>query len=376
LASPAAAQTKADLARAHQLDKEGAKAYGEGRYADAIRAFDEAYHLGGPPFELWNIAKCHLRLDQPEQAGEMLEKYLATPNLPKDDREEAAAQLDQLKKRPSKLTVSSSPSGANVSVDNKPVPGVTPLSVDVPPGSHTVTVSAPTGVPYTHQVEARYGRALSIDAPLRSDAGPRPSPPPNPYEKSESALAIRAAIEAVVPRWGGVSGSADMGFLLLGTYRIASIGRTGAFSIGGMFNVNGDHWGNKSGIRNDVGGKCFVPQNESANAFSLYGLGTASVPFGDNWKIAGMFGAGMTGYAHDELGSDLFLADCDPSTGLQPAFLFGAEIDYAIGSLIRISAFPLTWHLQPAFDGVRSAPRDATGVWMRFGFGIGAGVDL
>src|SRR5689334_22252340 len=74
---PPPAAPDAQLARARALDKEGAKAYGEGRYADAIKAFEEAHRLGGPPFLLWNIAKCHLKLDQPEQAADMLEKYLA-----------------------------------------------------------------------------------------------------------------------------------------------------------------------------------------------------------------------------------------------------------------------------------------------------------
>src|SRR5688572_754870 len=65
-----------DLARARALDKEGAKAYGAGRYNDAIKYFEEAHRLGGPPFELWNVAKCYLRLDQPEQAADLLERYL------------------------------------------------------------------------------------------------------------------------------------------------------------------------------------------------------------------------------------------------------------------------------------------------------------
>ncbi|MDF2695457.1 MAG: Thiol-disulfide isomerase, partial [Labilithrix sp.] len=76
-AQPQPGHGKDELARARALDREGAKAYGEGRYNDAIRYFEEAYRLGGPAFELWNVAKCHLRLDQPEQAAEMLERYLS-----------------------------------------------------------------------------------------------------------------------------------------------------------------------------------------------------------------------------------------------------------------------------------------------------------
>lgn len=374
-AASASAQTK-DLARAREKDKEGAKAYGEGRYADAIRSFDEAYHLGGPPFELWNIAKCHLRLDQPEQAAEMLEKYLSTPNLPKDDREEASQQLEQLKKRESKVTVTSTPAGANVTIDGKAVPGVTPLTTSVPAGSHTVQVSAPTGVPFTKTIDARYGRALTVDAPLKEgDLGPRPPPPANPYEKSENALAIRAAINLVIPKYGAVGGGTGAGLMLLGAYRIADIGK-GGFSVGGLFSVSGDHWQNETVPNQNVGGKCLIPAKESATALSFYGVGHAAFPLSEKLKIGGMMGVGFTGITHDELGADVFIASCDPSPGLRPAFLFGAELDYAIGSIFRVSAFPLTWHLQPAFDGTRGSPKDATGVWMRFGIGLGLGVDL
>lgn len=372
----AAAAEPRDLTRARALDKEGARAYGEGRYADAIRSFEEAYRLGGPPFELWNIAKCHLRLDQPEAAAEFLERYLATPNLPKEDRDEAGQQLEQLKKRPSTLTVTSSPSGANVTVDGKPVPGVTPLTVTVGPGAHTVQVSAPTGVPFSKPIEARYGRAILVDAPLKEgDLAPRPPPPANPYERTESALALRAAVALVIPKFGAVGGSAGAGVLLAGTYRIANIG-SGGLSVGALFSMSGDHWKNTSVARQDVGGKCVIPAKQSATALAFHGVGAVNFPVGRNLKVGGLAGVGVAGLSHDEVGADVFLASCDPSVGMTPSFLFGAEIDYALGSLVRLAVFPLTWQMQPAFEGARGSPRDASSLWMRFGFGFGAGVDL
>ncbi|MBX3230418.1 MAG: PEGA domain-containing protein [Labilithrix sp.] len=374
-APPAPAQPK-DLSRARALDREGAKAYGEGRYADAIRAFDEAYRLGGPPFELWNIAKCHLRLDQPEQAAELLERYLATPNLPKEDREEASAQLDALKKRPSTLTVTSSPAGATVTVDGKEVPGVTPLSVTVMHGSHTVEVSAPTGVPYKQKLEARYGRAVHVVAHLKEGGAERPAPPANPYASDgEGAISVRAALSLVAPRFGSIGGAAGPGFLGLVTVRVAALGR-GALAVGGVFTVSGDSWGNESGASNDVASLCAMPNEQSATALGAFGVATAMFPLSSKLKLGGMTGVGFAGLSHDQLGSDVFIASCDPSTGLRPAFLFGAALDYSLGSVFRLSAFPLTWHLQPAFGDTRSFPRDATSVWMRFGVGVGLGVDL
>jgi hypothetical protein len=364
-----------DLARARALDKEGAKAYGEGRYNDAIRYFEEAHRLGGPAFELWNVAKCHLRLDQPEQAADMLERYLSMPNLPKDDREEATQQLDSLKKRPSTITVSSTPSGAQVMVDGKVVEGRTPLSVNVQPGGHTVTVSSAANAPYTRQVEARYGRAVIVDASLVGSDG-RPPPPENPYDKADAApITIRGSLGVSLPLHGSIGGNAGILFNALGTYRIADIGPA-AISVGGLLSLAGDSWENRTGTPNEAPDCAPLRDAQGATALSVFGIGTASFPIIPKVRAVGIAGVGLAGYFVDNVGGDLFIPSCRASPGVRPALLFGAEIDYAITSNIRLSAFPLTWQLQPAFDGTRAAPRDASGVWMRFGIGIGAGVDF
>ncbi|MGO8991944.1 MAG: hypothetical protein ACLQVI_01350, partial [Polyangiaceae bacterium] len=50
-ALPAAASDQ-DLVRARVLDQQGVRAYREERYNDAIRYFEEALKLGGPPSEI------------------------------------------------------------------------------------------------------------------------------------------------------------------------------------------------------------------------------------------------------------------------------------------------------------------------------------
>jgi hypothetical protein len=369
---------RADLARARALDKEAAKAYGEGRYRDAIRYFEEAYRLGGPAFELWNVAKCYLRLDEPEQAAEMLEKYLATPNLPKEDRREASQQLAQLKKRPSTLTVSSTPSGAEVTVDGKRLEGRTPLSITIPPGQHTVAVRSESGA-YTTKVEARYGRAVVVDAALSSPGAEqsRPPPPPNPYDEPDGDLPItlRGAFGVVLPRHGSIGGDPGFGLMALGTYRLTEIGKM-SIAAGALLAVSGDSWGNRTGEPNTAPNCGPLTDAQSATALSLFAIFAASYSIASRWRIGGMGGLGLAGYFVDNVGGDLFIPSCRPSPGVRPALLLGTEIAYAATSYLRLSAFPLTWQIQPAFDGTRATPRDASGVWMRFGIGIGAGVDL
>jgi hypothetical protein len=390
-APPPAARAKPDeLSRARALDKEGARAYAEGRYRDAIRDFDEAYRLGGPAFELWNVAKCHLRLEEPEQAAEMLEKYLALPNLPREDRDEAAQQLELLKKRPSTLTVSSTPSGAQVAVDGKNVDGRTPVSVPVAAGTHTVTVSSAAGAPYTKQIEARFGRPVIVEG----GAEARPPPPDNPYVVQTSApIVLRGALGVVFPRFGTIGGRAGIGFTALATYRVAQMGSRGggaeagsagsrseggpALAIGGLLSISGDSWSNRTGAPNaaaDCAGALHNPQ--SATALSLFGIGTATFPLARDLRATALGGLGIATYLVDDLGGDLFVPSCTRAPGPRPALLLGTRVDYAVTPFVRISAFPLTWQVQPAFDGTRASPHDASGVWMRFGVGVGAGVDL
>jgi opacity protein-like surface antigen len=369
------AQHKDDLARARVLDREGAKAYSEGRYNDAIRYFEEAYRLGGPAFELWNVAKCQVRLDQPEQAASSLERYLSLPNLPKEDREEAAQQLDSLKKRPSTLTISSTPSGAQVSVDGKTVEGRTPVSITVAPGPHTVTVSSASSAPYTSRVEARYGRAVIVDASL-ADGDARPPTAPNAYAgPDDGRLALRTGINVVLPRYGSIGGNPGVGLLVLGTYKLLELDRA-SIAAGGLLSVVGDAWRNRTGQPNEAAGCASLRDAQSATALSAFAVGAASVPLASGVRFVGTGGVGLAGYFVDNVGGDLFVPSCRPSPGVRPALLLGAQVDYAVTKIVRLSVFPLTWQVQPSFDGTRAAPRDASGIWMRFGFGLGAGVDL
>lgn len=372
--APARGGSAQDLSRARALDREGAKAYGEGRYQDAIQAFEEAYRLGGPAFELWNIAKCYLRLDQPEQAAASLERYLSIPDLPKADRAEATRQLEALEKRPSTLTVTSSPSGAEVTVDGKSVEGRTPLSLSVAPGPHTVIVSPESGEPFTREIEAKYGRAVVVDAAF--DGGARPPPPPNPYERIEGgAVAIRGALGVMLPRHGSVGGRAGPGLLVLGTYRVKEIGRA-SLAAGGLLSLSGDSWGDRTGLANEAPDCGPLRDANRATALSVFGIGAASLDVAPRVRVTGIGGLGLAGYFVEDVGGDVFVPSCSPSPGVRPALLLGAQVDYALTKSVRLTAFPLTWQVQAAFDGARGAPRDASGVWMRFGMGLGAGIDL
>jgi hypothetical protein len=154
------------LLRARELDEQGVHAFRDGRYRDAIRFFEAARKLGGPSSEIWNIARCQQKLDEPEKAAQAFEQYLAESDLSSADRTTATRELDELRRRPSQLSVDTDPPGATFFVDGRPVPSATPAALDVPPGKHAVRIESAGYEPVEQPLEARLGRAILVSVKL------------------------------------------------------------------------------------------------------------------------------------------------------------------------------------------------------------------
>jgi hypothetical protein len=163
---PPGARSTPDLESARELDQAGVRAFKEGRFADAIRFFRAAYRKGAPPSELWNIARCDERLDDAERAVHAIDEYLAQRDLPASDRADAERELRAIASRTSVLTVTTIPPGAVVVLDGRQTLGPTPLTVDVPAGSHSMTIRRDGYAPETRPFEARYGRAVIVSLDL------------------------------------------------------------------------------------------------------------------------------------------------------------------------------------------------------------------
>ena len=159
---------KPSLESARELDQEGVRAFKEGRYADAVRYFSVAYRMGGPPSELWNMARARERMDQPEEAARAIEEYLGQRDLSSSDRADGERELRALHTRPSMLTITTNPAGAVVTVDGKQTVGPTPVSVAVRAGPHTIAVHHEGYLTVTRPLEARFGRAVIVSLDLEA----------------------------------------------------------------------------------------------------------------------------------------------------------------------------------------------------------------
>jgi hypothetical protein len=161
--SPISPHAKPSIEGARELDQQGVKAFGEGRYADAVVLFRGSRALGGPSAEVWNVARCLERLDDAEGAAEAIDAYLAATDVGAQDRAEAEREGRVLKGRPSWLTVTTTPAGASVAVDGQPASGgLTPTSLELRPGAHAVSVKRAGYEAQSRIVEARFGRALVV----------------------------------------------------------------------------------------------------------------------------------------------------------------------------------------------------------------------
>ncbi len=169
LDDPPSADPRVDIPAARELDQQGVRAYVEGRYADAERLFSAAYRVGGPPTELWNIARSREKLDDAEGAAKALELYLDQSGLTASDRTQAERELRALEGRPSLLVVATTPEGATLLVDGRAA-GTTPASIEVGAGTHALSARRQGYTSESRTVEARFGRSIFVALDLKPGA--------------------------------------------------------------------------------------------------------------------------------------------------------------------------------------------------------------
>jgi hypothetical protein len=345
------------------------RAFREGHYNDAIRYFTEALKLGGPSSELWNIARCHVKLDEPEAATEALERYLARSDLSPDDRAQARRELDEIARRPSTVTIASSPTGAFVAVDGKRI-GRTPTSVDVPAGEHVVAVQREGSPPHLERIVARYGRAVIVDARFDGAGG----------SGVEGGVAVTrprwftASLEAagLFSKLGSVGGPIHAAALLSVAY-VAYERRGIDIEAGARLTVTDDTWDDTV---HAPGLFCGLEGSETRAALGVFADGAVGYRPLPRLRVGGDAGFGFASEPSSSLGGDVFVPSCNASPGIVPAGHFGLDVSYSVLPALRLVASPIVFEVLSAFSGARAAPIDATGVWFRVGAGLGVAVDL
>jgi len=170
----------ADLAAAKKSYADGEKKYKAGDFEGALASFKSADDVKATPQAERYIGLSEDALGHYAAAVDWYDKFLA--HVP--DKMGSAA--DDLKKReaeiramPGRVHVDSTPPGASVVVDDKPANGVTPMDIDLPSGSHKLTVSAQGHIAQDKAVDVSYASTQTVAVELAAEPPP-PAPPPPP----------------------------------------------------------------------------------------------------------------------------------------------------------------------------------------------------
>lgn len=209
-AAPASAQTagsEAEPRDAAGIQRDEAKAryeqgviaYKNGRFKDAVDLFLEADRLAPSAPLSFNIARAYEKLGDDAGALRWYRDYLRrAPDAPN------AADVTALvrhfegvlaKKGVQQLTVRSSPEGATVTIDDRPV-GVTPWTGELAPGAHRISLSLRGFAETAQDVELPSDRA--VDVAVRLVPAPEPAPSTVPAQSSQPSPTT-SSVPAQVP---------------------------------------------------------------------------------------------------------------------------------------------------------------------------------
>jgi hypothetical protein len=108
-------------------------------YASAIEHYLRAYELAPHENALFNIAVDYERLGALRDAATYYGRYLDDAG-DTDDRAKITKLMDSLRRRPSQVTIRSTPPGADISIDGSPV-GKAPVVRDLAGGAHSITAT-------------------------------------------------------------------------------------------------------------------------------------------------------------------------------------------------------------------------------------------
>lgn len=219
------AETEARRGQAKLKFDEGVNAFREHRYADAVQAFLKADSLAPSAALSFNIARSFERLNDASAALRWYRDYQRRSPRAENAAEvkarvsELAAKLGE--RGVQQLSVLSTPHGAAVTIDNRPL-GVTPLTLDLPFGAHHVHLRL-AGYrdqqhdivlePRTPQDVTARMEPLAVAATTGPLASPRPDSPAAPTAAAPASRRLGAAPWLVLGA-GGVSLVAALSFEL------------------------------------------------------------------------------------------------------------------------------------------------------------------
>jgi hypothetical protein len=214
LGAPALGAEKDDARAAFQA---GVKAFQDGGFEQALARFQEADRLGHAPAITYNIARTYEKLERPQEALDAYEAYVAEAGEGGEFTGSAVVAITQLKARSTRLSIESTPPGAEVTLDGRALVQKTPVTVLVPRGPHRIALALDAWRE-ERAYEAPGGGSTGQLMFVRSSdpaAAPTAAPPPVAAPGPERRARV-LPLPVEVPKLDGLLGSVG---LSLSAYR-------------------------------------------------------------------------------------------------------------------------------------------------------------
>lgn len=180
----------------------GARLLDQGEYAEALSAFEQAYHLVPSAKIFFNIGLADVGLARYPEALRAFERFIGeAKNASADNLAEARLQIESLRPKVALVEVVTKEAGLEIVIDGRSY-GRTPLAeiIYLDPGEHRLLAQGANGPPQVQTFTVAGGRrqrlAVQVADPLVP--GSRPSPPDGHEQRLQGTLLWGTAGAAAV----------------------------------------------------------------------------------------------------------------------------------------------------------------------------------
>lgn len=203
--------TPAEREEARLAFEAGSKAFTEEQFDLAVSEFKKAYAIiPSPHAEYWiavSMDKADPETKDPKALAAAYEIFLTNPGANHVGTEQVATskvRLSELRKSlPATVTIVSTPEGASVTVNGEAKPGVTPLTLELPAGTHQVALNLAGHDTTNVSVNAEGGVELEQQVTLAPTVV---APPPAPVTDAQPQPQAKSMVPAIVTLGLGAAG--------------------------------------------------------------------------------------------------------------------------------------------------------------------------
>ncbi|MGE0396675.1 MAG: hypothetical protein AB7T06_08165 [Kofleriaceae bacterium] len=145
--------------------KSGVELYKEAKYTEALAEFERAYEISPHPLVLYNIAVCHRELSHYQQAVKFYKRFIGEGKgqVPNAKLTTAQTELDSILARIARVTVTVSPDGATLLVDDQELGTLVEMPIVLPPGEHRLVARMTGRTDAVRVIRVASGDELSVD---------------------------------------------------------------------------------------------------------------------------------------------------------------------------------------------------------------------